>query len=185
MSCHAAAAAAAAKRAEAHARAAGDDVLAAWIRGQWGLALAFGPTPVGEALEAVQAMLDGATGILERAEAQRLLGKLLAMRGEIEEAREHAHAGIQGIREAGQLVEAAGYAMLTAFVEMHAGDPAAAEDALRRGVAELDRLGNRSYRGTTALLLADALASRGEYEEAAQLVCGTYESRSTRTTSSM
>ena len=34
---------------------------------------------------------------------------------------------------------------------------------------ELDRLGNRSYRGTTALLLAELLANQGAYEEAAQL----------------
>jgi tetratricopeptide (TPR) repeat protein len=168
MSCRAAAAAAAALRAETHARAAGDDVLAAWVRGQWGLALSFGPTPAVEAIEAVQPMFDGAASILERAEAERALGMLFAMRGEIEEAREHAQSAIHGTREAGQLVEAGGFAMLVAFVETHADNPAAAEDALRRGVVELDRLGNRSYRGTTALLLADALASRGAFEEAAR-----------------
>jgi class 3 adenylate cyclase len=168
MSCRAAAAAAAARRAERHARAAGDDALATWTRGQWGVALSFGPAHVDEAISAVQAMFNGATGILDRAEEQRLLGKLLAIRGEIEQAREHAREGIEHTREAGQLVEAAGYAMLTAFIEKRAGAPAAAEDALRRGVAELDLVGNRSYRGTMALLLADALAFRGEREEAAK-----------------
>ena len=168
MSCHAAAAAEAALRGEARARAAGDDVLATWMRGLWGMALSFGPAPVGEAISAVKAKFAGATSILDRADAQRLLGKLLAMRGEIEQAREHAQVGIEGTREAGQLVEAAGYAMLDAFVEVRAGEPTAAEDALRRGVAELDRLGNASYRGTTALQLADALATRGEHEEAAR-----------------
>ena len=79
------------------------------MRGLWGLALSFGPSPVGEAIQAAQALLDGATSILDRAEAQRLVGKLLAMRGEIEEAREHVRAGIEGTREAGQFVEAAGY----------------------------------------------------------------------------
>jgi len=168
MSCRAAAAAAAALRAETHARAAGDEVLATRMRGLWGMALAFGPAPVGEAVPATRALLDGATSILDRAEAQRLVGQLLAMRGEIEEAREHVRGGLEGTRQAGQFVEAAGYAMMAAFVEARAGAPAAAEDLLRRGIAELDRLGNRSYRGTMALRLADALASRAEYEEAAQ-----------------
>ena len=39
---------------------------------------------------------------------------------------------------------------------------------MRASIAELDRLGNRSYRGTTALMLADVLATRGAYEEAAR-----------------
>ncbi len=176
MRCHAASAAAAALRAETHARAAGDEVLATQIRGLWGLALSFGPSPVGEAIQAAHALLDGATNILDRAEAQRLVGKLLAMRGEIEEAREHVRAGLEGTRQAGQFVEAAGYSMMTAFVETHAGESSAAEDLLRRGVAELDRLGNRSYRGTVALQLADALVSRGAYEEATQLCAEVRES---------
>jgi class 3 adenylate cyclase/tetratricopeptide (TPR) repeat protein len=168
MSCRGAAAAAAALRAETHARAAQDDVFAAWLRSMWGMALCFGPAPVEEGIQAAQTMFDEAASVVDRADAQRLLGKLLGMRGEIEQAREHARAGIQVLREVGQLVEAAGYGMLIAFIETRGDDPAAAEDALRRGVAELDQLGNRSYRGTTAMLLADVLACRGEYEEAAR-----------------
>ena len=48
------------------------------------------------------------------------------------------------------------------------GAPDAAEVILREGIAELDRLGNRSYRGTVAVQLADLLASQGDYEQAAQ-----------------
>ena len=59
------------------------------------------------------------------------------------------------------LVEAAAHMQSVAFVEIRAGDYAGAEAALRQGIEELDRLGNRSYRGTTALMLADLLASRG------------------------
>ena len=74
------------------------------------------------------------------------------------------------IREAGMLVEAAADAQTVAFVEIRAGDHATQpRHALRDGIAELDRLGNRSYRGTTALMLADLLAKQGAHEEAAQL----------------
>ena len=45
--------------------------------------------------------------------------------------------------------------------------------------------GTRSYRGTTALLLADLLADRGAYDEASQLVRGGAANASTTTTSSM
>ncbi len=42
-----------------------------------------------------------------------------------------------------KLVEAAATSQSVAFVELRAGAPDAAEDVLRHGIAELDRLGNR------------------------------------------
>ena len=62
--------------------------------------------------------------------------------------------------------------MHIAFVEIRAGATDLAEAALREGIGELDRLGNASYRGTAALMLAGLLAARGAYEEAARLVRG-------------
>jgi len=168
MRCRAAAAAAAALRAETHAEAARDTALVSALRVGRGMALSFGPTPVDEALAEVASNLANASSILDRSETQVSLGKLLAMRGEIAQAREHARIGIDGIREAGKIIEAAGSKQTRAFIETHAGSFAAAEAELRSGIIELDRLGNRSYRGTAALQLADALASRGEYDEAAR-----------------
>lgn len=172
ISCRAALATTAALQAEAHARAAGDDKLAASMRSWSLMALAFGPASVDEATSAAQALLAEAKGMLNRAAAQRAVGKLLAMRGDIDAARELVRAGIESIREAGQLVEAAGSAQTAAFVEVHAGELETAEDVLRAGIAELDRLANRSYRGTTALQLADVLATRGAHEEAARWCAG-------------
>ena len=168
MSGRTAAAAAAAQRAEAHARAAGDDVLAESMRQLVQRMLTYGPAHVSEAMGAAQAMLAEATGIVGRAAAQRNIGKLLAMRGEIEAAREQVHAGNEGHREAGLLVDAAAGAQIVAFVEIRAGALEAAESALRDGLEELERIGNLSYRGTTALILADLLACRGAYDEAAR-----------------
>ena len=168
MSCHVAAAVATSLRAQEHAQAAGDAVLATSMR-RWAVrTMTFGPAPVDEAMRAAQALLKEEIGLVGRADARSNVGMLMAMRGDIEGAREQARLGIESTREAGQVVEAAARAMLIAFVEIRAGSSPAAEDALRRGVDELDRLGNRNYRGTTALLLADALASKGAYEEAAR-----------------
>jgi class 3 adenylate cyclase len=161
-----AAAAAAAERAEIHARAAGDKAFAESMRQMAQRMLGYGPTHVDEALLAARAMLAEATGIVGRATARRNIGKLLAMRGEIEGAREHAYAGNESLREAGLLVDAAAGAQMISFVELRAGAPDVAEVRLREGIDELDRLGNSSYRGTSALMLADLLATRCAYEEA-------------------
>ena len=130
--------------------------------------LSFGPASVAEALAAGQAHARRG----ERPGRQRLgpavLGKLLAMQGDQDAARELVRAGVESSREAGQLIEAAGGVQTVAFVELHAGAPETAEDVLRASIAELDRLGNLSYRGTSALMLAHVLATRGAYEEAAR-----------------
>ena len=62
MGCRAAAAAAAALQAEAHARAAGNELLARRMRGLWVMALSFGPAHVDEALRAGRALLSDAEG---------------------------------------------------------------------------------------------------------------------------
>ena len=167
MSCHTALAAAAARRAEAHARAAGDTLLADSMQQLARRTLAYGPAHVDEAMAAAQAMLAEATGIVGRAAAQRTIGKLLAMRGEVEAGREQVAAGNEGMREAGRLVEAAAGSQMVAFVEIRGNARDVAEAALRNGLVELERLGNLSYRGTTALMLVDLLVHRGAYDEAA------------------
>ena len=88
---------------------------------------------------------------------------------DIDAARESLHAGSASMREAGLLVDAAAGAQLFAFVERRAGALDVAEARLREGIDELARLGNSSYRGTAVLLLADLLATRGAYDEAARL----------------
>ena len=85
----------AAQQAEAHARAAGDDPLAASMRSMALMALSFGPAPVAEALAAGQALLADAKGMVARAYAQLFVGKLLAMRGDQDAARELVRAGIE------------------------------------------------------------------------------------------
>jgi len=164
-----AAAGAAAERAEAHARVAGDRAFAELMRQTAQKMTTYGPIPVDEALLPARAMLAEATGTVAEASARRNIAKLLAMRGETEAARESMDAGNASLREAGLLVDAAAGAMSMAFVELRAGVPDAAESRLREGIDELGRLGNSSYRGTSMLLLAELLAARGAYDEASSL----------------
>ena len=89
-------------------------------------------------------VLGEAKSIVTRADAMGGIGKLLAMQGEIRRCAEHMRLGAEGSRDAGQLVEAAASSMIIAFVELRAGAPDAAESALRTGLAELERLGNRA-----------------------------------------
>lgn len=151
-----------------HARAAEDEDLVRLLRYWALLTLLAGPAPVDEAMPAALELVAGATSVVGRGGAKQCYGLLLAMSGDTDAAREQVRSGREHIREAGQLVEAAGAGMRASFVEVRAGALQAAEDALRNCVEELDRLGNRGYRGTAALLLADLLASRGAHEEAAR-----------------
>ncbi len=151
------------------AHAAGDGWLDEWTRILRIGPISAGPSHVDGAVIEVRAMLAEAVGPLERAELDWVLGKLLAMRGEIEAAREYSRRAIDAKREAGVLVKAAAGSTLAAFIEEHAGDLEAAERLLREGVAELERLGALAYLGTTALALAGILAARGKYAEASEL----------------
>jgi tetratricopeptide (TPR) repeat protein len=169
MHCQVASTTAAALRAEAHAIAAGDRALAVTVRGWAERSLAFGPAPADVAILAAREMLAKATGLIAKADARRHLGKLQAMQGEFDAARDSIRQATDATRESGMLIEAAAHMQSVAFVEIRAGDDEAAETALRQGIEELDQLGNRSYRGTTALLLADLLAKHGSYEEAGQV----------------
>jgi len=54
-----------------------------------------------------------------------------------------------------------------AYIEVAADDLKAAEQILRDGLEELERLGDRAYYATVALVLADVLQRRGQYDEAA------------------
>jgi hypothetical protein len=166
---HSVAAAEAMARVQLYATAAGDEALVGWTRKLTMGPISAGPTHVDVALVATQAMLAEATDIVGRAGLQAALGKLFAMRGEIDAARDFARRARDYHREAGLLVEAAADSMMAAFIENHAGERGAAETLLREGIAELERLGAHSYRGTAGLDLATVLAMSGQYEEAARL----------------
>jgi len=124
-------------------------------------AITFGRTPVAEATARFQALppQHGAAG---QAVRDCGLGALYAMAGRYAEGRELFGRGRERIRELGLDVTWAGAAMMASWIELWAGDPAAAERVVREGCETLIRMGERSYLSTAAVALAEAL-----YEQAA------------------
>jgi predicted ATPase/class 3 adenylate cyclase len=128
----------------------------------------FGPLPVEEGIERCKEFADEAAGEpATQAFCSCERAVLEAMRGDFGTARELLASGRQALDELGQPVWVAVTGQEAFFVEMLAGDPAAAAATLRRSYETLSGMGERSFRSTIAGLLAHALAALGEDDEAA------------------
>mgnify|MGYP000049964235 CR=1 FL=1 len=133
-------------------------------------AYVFGPTPLPEAIERVrQLQAEAGDSMPLRAGAATTLGRLLAMQGDFEEARELYAFGNDFYEAAGMRVTAAGVTLHGALIEDRAGDLAAWERLLRRGLDELRALGNQSFFSTVAVYLAECLYYQGRFDEAREL----------------
>jgi tetratricopeptide (TPR) repeat protein len=130
----------------------------------------FGPTPVPDAIERVRALQrEAGESIALQAGAATTLARLLAMQGDIEQARELFAFGQDFYRSAGMAVSAAGVTLHGAWIEHHAGDGAATEAHLRQGVEELQILGNQAFFSTVAVRLAQFLYTQGRFDEASDM----------------
>ena len=125
-----------------------------------GTALMYGPAPVEEVLRWHEQEQPA------HAVALRQRGILEAMRGRFEEARSLMGDGDVAAQELGQMIWVAVGGMMTWEVETLAGDPEAAERAVRRSCAELEELGDTGYRATALARLADSLYALGRLDEA-------------------
>jgi class 3 adenylate cyclase/tetratricopeptide (TPR) repeat protein len=135
-----------------------------------GTAHVFGPTPVEEAIERVEALRESLVeGTILHATACNSLGRLLAMRGDIATGRELNRQARQTLRDAGQLTTSAGMSLSTAWIEERAGDRPAAEATLRAALDELGQLGDRAFRSTVAASLAECVYLEGRIDEAREL----------------
>ena len=155
-------------RAAAHARSGGDrrEELESlcWLP----LPLFLGPLPADQGLARCQEIIERAEGD-NRVEANVLLirGTLEAMRGDVGQARQ-THAQARSIYEdlglrfwiAGPLVQFRGW------VELLAGDPAAAEQELRAGYEALQHMGESSWLSTVAGFLGQSRLAQGDLDEA-------------------
>jgi tetratricopeptide (TPR) repeat protein len=95
----------------------------------------------------------------------RTLAHMHGMQGDFASARDEYRRARGMLEELGWTFIAALDSIVSGPVEMLAGNPVAAEVALRRDYETLDRLGDRNFISTVAAFLAEALYRQGRYEE--------------------
>ena len=91
------------------------------------------------------------------------------MRGDFEEARVIAADAKAILEELGQAFKLAELGQVFGWIELLAGDPAAAEVELRRSHELLEEIGEKGYLSTTAAFLAESVYLQGRFDEAEQL----------------
>jgi ATP/maltotriose-dependent transcriptional regulator MalT len=157
------------ERALAHAGRAGDERLQGQLIGLLVQALAYGPTPVDEAIARCVDFTAHAVGdrALEAALSSSL-AVLHAMRGDLEEARGLWTQARSIYDELSLKYRRAARSLVPATIELLAGNPVAAEHELRWGFDELTAMGEQGMRSTLAAYLADALYAQNRLEEAEQ-----------------
>lgn len=130
----------------------------------------YGPLPVPQGIQRCERVLAEARErpIVEAA-ALQALGVLRAMAGQYDIARECVAASRSIRRDIGQDLGAAASAIDAGIVELLEGEYAAAEAVLRKGYADLERLGEKGYFSTLAALLAGAVEAQGRPDEAREL----------------
>jgi predicted ATPase/class 3 adenylate cyclase len=163
-------AAEACERALEHARQAGDTEEERTNATGYALALCWGPTPVDDARERIEAILDDvASSRTSRGWVLCLLAHLHAMKGEFDVARALHEEGRAAMEEMGKGWLVAWTALSTGRIELLARGPGAAEQELRRAFDLLDAMGESYLRSTVAALLARIVFEQDRPDEAEDL----------------
>ena len=127
----------------------------------------FGPLPTSQGIARCTGFLESSEGDESiEAFAQVELSVLRAMRGDFDAARELLATGHAIFRRLGLNVWAANNGQEGFYVEMLAGEPAAAVSLLSASYRELDQMGERGFLSTIAGMLAHALHATGDDEQA-------------------
>ena len=150
------------EQALAYAVAAGDERIEADARVSIGGHLFFGTAPLEEAVSYAESLLDVPDGRFRGRQVHGLIGRAHAMKGDFEAARKVIAERIALQEDLGKAfgVIVTG-AMELAEVERLAGDPAAAEEYLRRGYRALEEAGESGLLSSVAAMLADAVYCQG------------------------
>ena len=135
-----------------------------------GNGLCFGPVPTSDAIAQTEVLLESAADDPDR-EARLLYGLpiLCAMRGDFDRARTLYARRQRSYEELGRTVRIASGSQVTGVVELLAGEPERAEEALRAGYELLESIGYTMLLATVAYLLAAAVNLQGRAAEAERL----------------
>ncbi|MGH2555994.1 MAG: ATP-binding protein, partial [Actinomycetota bacterium] len=155
------------EKAAAHAHAAGQEreelEYLSWVPlVVWG-----GPTPVEKGLLRCAEVLGRASGDRKAmSTALFTMGKLEAMRGRFDDARDLIARSRSILEEVSLPVWVAGpLAQMSGWVEILAGNPAAAEQELQAGAKTLQQIGELPWLSTVAGIMAEAVYAQGRYDE--------------------
>jgi class 3 adenylate cyclase/tetratricopeptide (TPR) repeat protein len=153
-----------------HARRAGRRREEARLAAGYTISLQEGPTPLAEAIPRCEEIVrEGLVDRQAEAVARSSLAVLLALGGDFAAARDHCRRARDMLIDIGGLL--ASHTSLTGGrVELLAGDPTAAEVALRRDYDALGALGERYFRPVVGAQLARALFEQGRLDEAVAVV---------------
>jgi class 3 adenylate cyclase/tetratricopeptide (TPR) repeat protein len=157
------------ERAIAYARKAGDAQEEARSIDNLCTVLLLGPTPAAEGIRRCEDLLATTRGRLMEANIVTSLAGLKAMRGEFDEARDLCARGETIYAELGLRLSLVALSEIVGYVELLAGDGAAAEEALRGGYDIVSAGGVSALLAFQAGLIAEALIAQGRYEEADEL----------------
>ena len=157
-------------RALSHAERAAETREVITIRMRLAMPLYWGPTPAPEAIKRAERILEQLRGhhAVESTFLVSLAG-LHAMSDRVDEARTLLARGEAIAEELGFKLWFAGFSLVSADVELLAGDPVAAERKLRHGYRVLEELGERRVLSAVASRLATTIYVQGRYDEAEQL----------------
>ena len=150
-----------------HSRRAGERGLELRALSGLAYALLFGPTPVPQAIPAVESILDEARGYpVAEGALLSILGALVSMDGRFDDARELHGRAREIFEELGPALPVAEAALNAADSELLADAPAAAEALLRPTYDRLDRMGETAILASVAALLAAALVEQDNDDDA-------------------
>jgi predicted ATPase/class 3 adenylate cyclase len=163
-------AAAAVQQSVDHARLAGDARMEARSASAYTLAALHGPTPVPEAIARTERLLvQGLANRRSEGLVLCVLAHLRAMEGDFDQARELYTRARALLEELGVAVLAAWTSLESSAVEMLAGQPARAEEGLRKDYETLTKMGEKFSLPILTALLARAVLAQGRHEEAAEI----------------
>jgi class 3 adenylate cyclase/tetratricopeptide (TPR) repeat protein len=129
----------------------------------------FGPTPAAEGIRRCREILQQPITRTVEAMAGIELGCFLASQGQFDEARSSFARGHALLEDLGQRLHAAGTSQEFFDLEMLAGNPATAEQRLRRACEALEQLGEKAFLPTRLGCLAEAIYAQGHFAEAEQM----------------
>jgi class 3 adenylate cyclase/tetratricopeptide (TPR) repeat protein len=155
------------ERALIHAERAGDRLEASWAAGYLALVTVYGPLPVQAGIERCRALRDRITDLrCQTAQLRRFEAVLLAMRGDIDEARALHDEADRVIEDMHHRLFSAATVFTRASLELLAGAPERAASVARDCLDAFEAMHNRNQGSTAAAYLGLALLEQGRDDEA-------------------